>query len=57
MEKPLPTMALEKMNISHRVFQHEQPLLSFEQTAAERNQKPEQIVRSILYQIRPEEIL
>ena len=50
-------MALEKLNIPHRVFQHEQPLLSFEQAAAERNQKPEQIVRSILFQIRPEEFL
>jgi Cys-tRNA(Pro) deacylase len=50
-------MALEKLNIPHRVFQHEQPLLSFEQAAAERNQRPEQIVRSILFQIRPEEFL
>jgi Cys-tRNA(Pro) deacylase len=48
---------LEKLNIPHRVFQHEQPLLSFEQAAAERNQRPEQIVRSILFQIRPEEFL
>jgi Cys-tRNA(Pro) deacylase len=57
MEKPPASMALEKLNIPHRVFQHEQPLLSFEQAAAERNQKPEQIVRSILFQIRPEEFL
>ncbi len=57
MEKPPASMALEKLNIPHRVFQHEQPLLSFEQAAAERNQKPEQIVRSILFQIRAEEFL
>ena len=57
MEKPPASMALEKLNIPHRVFQHEQTLLSFEQAAAERNQKPEQIVRSILFQIRPEEFL
>jgi Cys-tRNA(Pro) deacylase len=57
MEKPPASMALEKLNIPHRVFQHEQPLLSFEQAAAERNQRPEQIVRSILFQIRPEEFL
>ena len=57
MEKPPASMALEKMNIPHRVFQHEQLLLSFEQAAAERNQKPEQIVRSILFQIRPAEFL
>jgi Cys-tRNA(Pro) deacylase len=57
MEKPPASMVLEKLNIPHRVFQHEQPLLSFEQAAAERNQRPEQIVRSILFQIRPEEFL
>jgi Cys-tRNA(Pro) deacylase len=57
MEKPPASIALENLNIPHRVFQHEQPLLSFEQAAAERSQRPEQIVRSILFQIRPEEFL
>jgi Cys-tRNA(Pro) deacylase len=31
--------------------------MSFEQAATERNQRPEQIVRSILFQIRPEEFV
>ena len=57
MEKPPASIALEKLNIPHRVFKHEQTLRSFEQAAAERNQRPEQIVRSILFQIRPEEFL
>ena len=57
MEKPPASIALGNLNIPHRVFQHEQPLLSFEQAAAERSQRPEQIVRSILFQIRPEEFL
>lgn len=57
MEKPPASIALEKLNIPHRVFQHEKPLHSFEQAAAERNQRPEQIVRSILFQIRPEEFV
>lgn len=57
MNKPPASIALEKLNILHRVFRHEKPLLSFEQAAAERNQRPEQIVRSILFQIRPEEFL
>ena len=57
MEKPPASIALEKLNIPHRVFQHERPLMSFEQAAAERNQRPEQIVRSILFQIRPEEFV
>jgi Cys-tRNA(Pro) deacylase len=57
MEKPPASIALEKLNIPHRVFKHEQTLRSFEQAAAERNQRPEQIVRSILFQIRPDEFL
>jgi len=39
------------------VFRHEKPLRSFEQAAAERNQRPEQIVRSILFQVRPGEFV
>jgi len=54
-EKPPASIALEKLNIPHQVFRHETPVLSFEQAASDRNQKPEQIVRSILFQIRPEE--
>ena len=57
MEKPPASIALEEQNIAHQVFRHEKPLLSFEQAAAERNQRPEQIVRSILFQIRPEEFV
>lgn len=57
MEKPPASIALEKLNIPHRVFHHEGPLMSFEQAAAERKQRPEQIVRSILFQIRPYEFV
>ena len=56
-EKPPASLALEKLNIPHRVFVHEKPLRSFEQAAQERNQRPEQIVRSILFQIRPDEFV
>lgn len=56
-EQPPASIALEKMNIPHRLFQHETPVTSFEQAAADRNQRPGQIVRSILFQIRPEEFL
>jgi Cys-tRNA(Pro) deacylase len=55
--KPPASIALEKLNIPHQVFQHAAPVTSFEQAAADRNQRPEQIVRSILFQIRPEEFL
>ena len=57
MEKPHASIVLDQLNIQHRVFHHEQPLMSFEQAAAERNQRPEQIVRSILFQVRPEEFM
>jgi Cys-tRNA(Pro) deacylase len=55
MEKPPASVALEKLNIPHQIFQHKAPVHSFEQAAADRNQRPEQIVRSILFQIRPDE--
>jgi Cys-tRNA(Pro)/Cys-tRNA(Cys) deacylase len=57
MEKPPASIALEKLNIPHQVFKHETPVTSFEQAASDRNQRPEQVVRSILFQIRPEEFL
>lgn len=57
MDKPPASIALEQLNIPHRAFQHEKPLLSFEQAAEERNQRPGQIVRSILFQIKPGEFL
>jgi Cys-tRNA(Pro)/Cys-tRNA(Cys) deacylase len=56
-EKSPASIALEKLNIPHQVFRHEKPVLSFEQAASDRNQRPEQIVRSILFQIRPDEFL
>jgi Cys-tRNA(Pro) deacylase len=56
-DQPPASIALEKLNIPHQVFRHEVPVTSFEQAAADRNQKPEQVVRSILFQIRPEEFL
>ena len=56
-EQPPASIALEKLHIPHRAFHHEKPLKSFEQAAEERNQRPEQIVRSILFQIRSGEFL
>src|SRR5215211_8099205 len=57
MDKPPASIALEKLDIPHRIFRHEKPVLSFEQAASDRNQRPEQIVRSILFQVRPEEFV
>jgi Cys-tRNA(Pro)/Cys-tRNA(Cys) deacylase len=56
-QQPPASIALEKLNVPHQIFTHERPVTSFEQAAADRDQRPEQIVRSILFQIRPEEFL
>jgi len=55
--KPPASLALEKLNIPHRIFQHKTAVTSFEQAAADRNQRPEQIVRSILFQVRDGEFI
>ncbi len=55
--KPPASIALEKQHIPHQVFRHEQPVASLEQAASDRNQRPEQVVRSILFQIRPGEFM
>jgi Cys-tRNA(Pro) deacylase len=51
------SIALDSLGIPHRLFLHETPVTSFEQAASDRNQRPEQIVRSILFQIRPDEFV
>ena len=56
-EKPPASSALEKLNIPHQIFRHETPVDSFEQAASDRNQRPEQVVRSILFQVRPDEFV
>lgn len=42
---------LSSSNIPFRVFRHPGPVLSLEQAAEERQQSPEQVVRSILFRI------
>ena len=56
-ERPPASIALEALNVPHRVFVHETPVTSFEQAAADRGQRAGQIVRSILFNIRAEEYL
>ena len=53
--KPPASIALDSLRIPHRLFHHGKPVTSFEQAASDRNQRPEQIVRSILFQVRPGE--
>jgi len=50
-ESPPVSIELEKLSIPHLVFTHAGPVTSLEQAAQERGQRPEQIVRSILFRI------
>ena len=51
--QPPASIALDSLGIPHRLFRHEKPVSSFEEAASARNQRPEQIVRSILFQVKP----
>ena len=55
--QPPASIALDSLGIPHRLFRHEKPVRSFEEAASARNQRPEQIVRSILFQVRPGEFV
>jgi Cys-tRNA(Pro)/Cys-tRNA(Cys) deacylase len=45
------TIALTAKNIPYRLFTHPGPIHSLEQAAEERGQRPEQVVRSILFRL------
>jgi Cys-tRNA(Pro)/Cys-tRNA(Cys) deacylase len=49
------TRALEGMGIPYRFFRHAGPVSSLEQAARERGQRPEQIIRSILFRLAEDE--
>ena len=50
-QKPPVSLVLEELSIPHTTFTHPGPIKSLEQAARERGQRPEQIVRSILFRI------
>ena len=54
---PPVSLELEKLGIHHRVFRHVGKVTSLEQAARERGQRPEQIVRSILFRTGEDEYL
>ena len=56
-QKPPVSLALDELNIPHRVFTHPGPVSTLEQAARERGQRPEQVVRSILFRIGEDEYL
>lgn len=45
------TTALDRLGIPYRTFTHPGPVRSLEQAATERGQRPEQVVRSILFRL------
>jgi Cys-tRNA(Pro)/Cys-tRNA(Cys) deacylase len=56
MHTPPPiSQYLQSRNIPHRVFRHPGAVHSLEQAAAERGQRPEQVVRSILFRLGADE--
>jgi prolyl-tRNA editing enzyme YbaK/EbsC (Cys-tRNA(Pro) deacylase) len=50
-QPPAASLALEELGISHRVFYHQGEVASLEQAARERGQRPEQVVRSLLFRL------
>lgn len=58
MNDPTPvSRVLTQMNIPHREYRHPGPVHSLAQAAAERDQQPEQIIRSILFRLAADEFI
>lgn len=51
------TRALDGLGIPYRVFRHPGPVESLEQAARERKQAPEQVIRSIVFRVGPDEFV
>jgi Cys-tRNA(Pro)/Cys-tRNA(Cys) deacylase len=45
------TRALDALNVPYRLFRHPGPVHSLEQAASERGQRPEQVMRSIVFRL------
>jgi Cys-tRNA(Pro)/Cys-tRNA(Cys) deacylase len=45
------TRELDRLGVPHRLFRHPGPVHSLDQAARERGQKPEQVVRSIVFRV------
>lgn len=51
------TRELDQKQIPYQLFSHDGPVRSLEQAAAERDQQPEQVVRSLLFRLAQDEFL
>jgi Cys-tRNA(Pro) deacylase len=56
-EAPPVSHALDELGVPHRIFRHSGSVRSLEQAARERDQRPEQVVRSILFRLEENEFL
>ncbi len=54
---PPVARALDEMRIPYRLFVHAGPVHSLEQAARERNQPPDQVIRSIVFRVGKDEFL
>lgn len=50
-ELPQGAQALSQRGVDYRLFEHNHPVNSLEQAAAERGQDPRQVIRSILFRV------
>ena len=50
-DSPPVSLALDQLDVPHQVYRHAGPVTSLEQAAEERNQRPEQVVRSIVFRL------
>ncbi len=57
MEMPPVSIALKALGVPHKIFRHKSPVTSFVQAASDRGQRPEQVVRSILFRIAEDEFV
>ena len=48
---------LEERGIPHRMFRHAGPAVTLEQAAEERGQRPEQVIRSLVFRIGSEDFI
>jgi Cys-tRNA(Pro) deacylase len=56
-ELPPVARALDELHVPYRLFVHVGPVHSLEQAARERNQLPDQVIRSIVFRVGKDEFL
>ncbi len=57
LDLPPVARALDELQVPYRLFVHEGPVYSLEQAARERNQLPDQVIRSIVFRVGKDEFV